>query len=138
MDKNRKEVHFTVGQWCFVRLQPYRQILVGGRHFSKLSKRFYGPFQIVKHVGPVAYKLALPATSKIHLLFHVSVHRLCPNPDGATAQALPSVSIENSLLVTPLVVLDSRRLKRGDSWVFLKCLCSEMDFLHRRLLGRTR
>ena len=38
----------------------------------KLSPRFYGPFQIVKNDGTVAYELKLLAGSLIHPVFHVS------------------------------------------------------------------
>lgn len=38
----------------------------------KLSPRYCGPFTILKHVGQVAYKLAVLEHSKVHLVFHVS------------------------------------------------------------------
>lgn len=40
---------------------------------KKLSLCFVGPFQILKHVGSMAYNLALPPPLlKLHDLFHVS------------------------------------------------------------------
>lgn len=56
-DKHRRDVHFQVGDWCYVRLQPHRRVSLTGKKFTKLSKRFYGPFRIIKRVGLVAYKL---------------------------------------------------------------------------------
>ncbi|XP_027941245.1 uncharacterized protein LOC114195048 [Vigna unguiculata] len=34
--------------------------------YKKLGKRYYGPFEIVEAIGPVAYRLALPDSAKIH------------------------------------------------------------------------
>lgn len=56
-DNNRCDVNFREGDWVFVKLQPRRKTSVTGTTTSKLSKRFYGPFQIVQKIGPVAYQL---------------------------------------------------------------------------------
>ena len=36
------------------------------------APKFYGQYQIIQCISEVAYKLALPTLSKIHLVFHVS------------------------------------------------------------------
>ena len=43
---------------------------------GKLSPRFIGPYEVIKKVGPVAYRLALPPNlEKIHNVLHVSMLR---------------------------------------------------------------
>jgi len=59
-----------VGDWFYVHLRPYRQLSISGTTYTKLVKRYYGPYQIIERVGVIAYKLALPSHSKIHLVFH--------------------------------------------------------------------
>ncbi|GKD67424.1 hypothetical protein Tco_1309532, partial [Tanacetum coccineum] len=67
----RREVEFNVGDKVLVKLQPYRQLTLA-RHLShKLTKRYYGPYEILERIGKVAYRLALPVTSNIHPVFHV-------------------------------------------------------------------
>ena len=37
-----------------------------------MEPKFYGPYTVLKRVGQVAYQLAFPSHSKLHLVFHVS------------------------------------------------------------------
>lgn len=43
-DKKRSERSFAVGDWVFVKLQPYVQVSVAARANHKLSFRFFGLF----------------------------------------------------------------------------------------------
>ena len=40
---------------------------------TKMAARFYGPFEILDKIGPVAYMIALPASMNVHNVFHVSL-----------------------------------------------------------------
>ena len=71
-DKERTERQFEKENMVYLRLQPYRQVTVGGRRPQKLSPLLYGPYRVLQRVGTVAYKLELPEGAKIHLVFHVS------------------------------------------------------------------
>lgn len=54
-DKRRFERQFEVGDWVYLLLQPYRQMSFIARHNIKLFSWFYGPYQVLKRVGIVAY-----------------------------------------------------------------------------------
>jgi len=72
VDKKRLPHPFKIGDMVLVKLRPYRQTSVSENRNNKLSKQFFGPFQIIQQIGKVAFKLQLPPVSKIHLVFHAS------------------------------------------------------------------
>jgi hypothetical protein len=71
-NKRRSERIFRVGDWVYLKLQPYRQQTVSRRTSHKLAAKYYGPYQITACIGAVAYRLNLPSSSAIHPVFHVS------------------------------------------------------------------
>jgi hypothetical protein len=40
---------------------------------QKLLPKWYGPYQITKKISPVAYRLQLPSTMKIHNVFYIDL-----------------------------------------------------------------
>ena len=62
-DSKRTEREFTVGDWVYLRLQPYRQATEALCRNLKLAPRFFGQFQVLARIGSVAYRLQLPPSS---------------------------------------------------------------------------
>ena len=80
-DAHRSPREFQIGDFVYLKLQPYRQNTLKNRKVPhKLSPRFYGPFRVTDRVGTIAYKLSLPPEAAIHDTFHVSPLKLCPTP----------------------------------------------------------
>lgn len=58
-DNRRRPLEFAVGDQVFLKIFPYKEKMWFDKK-GKLSPHYVGPFQIVEHVGTVAYCLALP------------------------------------------------------------------------------
>ena len=71
-DKKRSEHSFQIGEWVFLKAQPYVQSSLAPRSNQKLAFKFFGPYQILSKMGAVAYKLKLPSSSMVHPVFYVS------------------------------------------------------------------
>ena len=67
---------------------------------------------MVKRIGKVAYKLALPDESKIHPVFHVSQLERKLGAARAVQHQAPSTSVEQ--LTEPESILAHRMVKRGN------------------------
>ena len=107
---HRKDKEFEVDQWVYLKLQPYRQSSYQHRTSQKLAKRYYGPFRITKRIGPVAYELELPPSSRIHPVFHVSLLKLCQGQPTNQISPLPDQIVFPPSVPTPTAVLDQRSL----------------------------
>ncbi|XP_047961908.1 uncharacterized protein LOC125206713 [Salvia hispanica] len=55
-NKHRRHVEFKVGDMVRLKLQPYRQYSVVHPLSAKLSRRFYGPFEVIYCIGPVIFR----------------------------------------------------------------------------------
>lgn len=108
-DKRRRELEFAVGDWVLVKLRPRRQISVTETTYSKLTKMYYGPFQITARMGKVAYQLQLPPHSRIHNVFHVSLLKpYVPGESSHVSAELPPASVDNDPVVAPLAIIASK------------------------------
>jgi hypothetical protein len=62
---------------------------------KKLATRFYGPFEILDKIGPIAYMLALPASMNVHNAFHVSLlKKYVDDPNHVIDWRLIQVEVE--------------------------------------------
>ena len=98
-----------------MRIQPYRQMSVELRGNTKLSAKYFGPYQVVQKIGNVAYKLKLPEGSKIHLVFHVSLLKKKVGNNATLVLQLPNLDGKGYLRVETAAILDHRIIKRRNA-----------------------
>ncbi|KAL6343140.1 hypothetical protein AAG906_020929 [Vitis piasezkii] len=109
-DQCRRDVRSILG--TSLRKVAALSDLIAFRKSLKLSPLF-GPYQILEKVGPVAYRLFLPAGSQIHDVFHVSLLRKHLGSITPTSAQLPPVSDESILLPQPESILAQRVIHKG-------------------------
>ncbi|XP_043725655.1 uncharacterized protein LOC122672225 [Telopea speciosissima] len=73
VDNWRKDIEFRVGKKVFLQVSPTKGLLWFNKK-GKLSLTYIGPYEILKRVGQVAYRLALlPSQEGAHNVFHMSM-----------------------------------------------------------------
>uniref|UniRef100_A0A2N9HVX1 Integrase catalytic domain-containing protein n=1 Tax=Fagus sylvatica TaxID=28930 RepID=A0A2N9HVX1_FAGSY len=108
-DKNRTEREFLVGDWVYLRLQPFKQRSMHQK-MGKLAPKFYGPYQILEKVGAVAYKLDLPNDALIHPVFHVSCLKAKLGQSILPLNKLPPVNSLGHITPEPVQILQQRHI----------------------------
>jgi hypothetical protein len=97
---------FKVGEHVLFKVKPKKSSLNIG-NCTKLTARFYGPFEILDIIGLVAYMLALLAYMNVHNVLHVPllkkyVHDLNHVIDWNLIQ----VELEGDFQVQSVCILD--------------------------------
>jgi hypothetical protein len=71
-DKKRNPQEFKIRDHVYLKVRPRKSSLRMGA-CEKLAPWYFGPFEFLDRVGPVAYRLALPPIVKAQNDFHVSL-----------------------------------------------------------------
>jgi len=114
-DKGRRDVTYDVGEQLLLNTKNVRWKYPGT---PKLMPRWMGPYKVLERVGPVAYLLDLPASEKMHPVFHVSL--LQPwRDDGRLQPPPPRFLPSGDTVYTVEKILDHRTGKRKNLKEFL-------------------
>ncbi|GJS81872.1 putative reverse transcriptase domain-containing protein [Tanacetum coccineum] len=116
VDNRRKPLEFEIGDQVLLKVSPWK----GAIHFGKKGKlplRYVGPFEILKRIGPVAYRLRLPQElSNIHDTFYVSNLKKCL-ADANLHVPLEEIRVDKTLCFVeePEEIMDRKvkKLKRS-------------------------
>lgn len=87
------------------------------RSSQKLANRFFGPFQVEKRIGQVAYRLKLPKGAKIHPVFHVSLLKKRVGDDVPVSVELPPLRSNGALSLEPEEILSIRKVQVAEEQV---------------------
>ena len=84
-------------------------------YHKKIGPKREGPFEILKVLGPVTYRLKLPSTWKIHPIFHMTLLRQYKETDiyGANFPQPPPDIIEGEEVYEVEQILKHRKRGRG-------------------------
>ncbi|MCO5571505.1 hypothetical protein L7F22_025245 [Adiantum nelumboides] len=117
VDRHRRELVFSLGDWVLLRFEKARLRKMKGKErlFPKLGMRYYGPFQVCDKSSDVAYRLKLPEGWKIHNAFHVSVLRpfVGDVPEDMVPEEQPEVEELDEILVPKQILAHKDRKVRG-------------------------
>ncbi|XP_076909111.1 uncharacterized protein LOC143566247 [Bidens hawaiensis] len=106
-DKRRKPLEFEVRDRVLLKVSPWKSVICFGKR-GKLNLRYVGPLEIIKRIGPVAYKLELPEQlSGVPNVFHVSNLKKCL-ADKTLIVPLEELEIDNKLhfVEEPVDIMD--------------------------------
>jgi len=109
VDQHRSKRSFHVGDWVFLRLQPYKQIsLKKAKKDNKLSPKYYGPYKVLQKIGIMACKLELLASSRVHPIFHVSCLKKVIGDKLLVQTVFSKLDEEGKIIFEPEAVTETR------------------------------
>ena len=75
---------------------------------NKLSPKYYGPYKVLQNIGTMAYKLELPASSRVHPVFHVSCLKKVIGENIPVQTIFPELDEEGKIILEPEAVMETR------------------------------
>ena len=113
-------MEFKKGDQVLLSMHNINNPIDRNRPTKKLTNRFTGPYTIIKVISTTAYKLDLPATMKVHPVFHISLlkpYRPSP-PDFERPTPPPAIITENEQEEYEVEnILDKRTIHRRPQYL---------------------
>ena len=75
---------------------------------NKLSPKYYGPYKVLQKIGTMEYKLELPASSRVHPIFHVSCLKKAIGEKLPIQTIFPEHDEEGKIILEPKAVTETR------------------------------
>ncbi|XP_070045111.1 uncharacterized protein [Nicotiana tomentosiformis] len=111
-NRKARDVAFMEGEKVLLRVLSMKGVMRYGKN-GRLSPRYIGPFEVLKIVGDLAYRLALaPSLSGVNLVFHVSMLRKY-NEDLSHVLDFSSVRLDKDLTYDEELVTCSKAEVKG-------------------------
>ena len=73
---------------------------------NKLSPKYYGPYKVLQKIGSMAYKLELPASSRVHPVFHVPYLKKVIGDKLPVQTILPELDAEGKIIFEPEEIIE--------------------------------
>ena len=94
-NQHRRHIIFEIGNKVLLSSRNIQDPVGKNRPTQKLTPKYYGPFEVIAVISDTAYKLQLPHSWKIHLVFHVSLLKLYQTDDEFSRLVPPPLEIVN-------------------------------------------
>ena len=99
---------FRVGNHVYLRVRLRKSSLKLGS-CAKLSPRYCRPFEVLERIGSVAYRIALPSSTRVHNVFHVSLlNKYVHDPNHVINVDVIQVEPEGEFQIESMCILDRK------------------------------